>query len=396
MQIDQLRVRHNFVVVQDLVTPAILGIDFLQRHGLVLDFACTPISIRPSETQAEAHEQLRPMLEAHRRNRSRVYVIATLGGSSEDDIDECAIPDFRGPMEYDVPECPQPSFMSTLDEFKDLFKTTPGKTNLATHFIPTTGSPAKVPPRRIPAHFREEIELQIQTMLEQQIIEVSSSPWMAPAVFNRKKSGAIRICVDYRELNKRTKKDAYPLPLPNEVQDRLAGSTIFLTLDLQCGYWQLPVNPSDREKTAFSPGPGMGLYQFRRMPFGLTGAPGLFQRLMDRVMRGLQFVVTYMDDVLVHSADATEHQEHLRQAFQRLSDAGLTLRGKKCHFAMSEVTYLGHVFSESGMAPDRCKVKAVLDWAAPTDVTTVRQFLGLVSYYRRYIHQFAAIAAPLQ
>ena len=103
------------------------------------------------------------------------------------------------------------------------------------------------PPRRIPAHYRQEIEKKINTMLEQGIIEESSSPWMAPAVFVPKKSGEIRMCIDYRELNKRTKKDAYPLPLLDEVQDRLAGSTIFSTLDLQSGYWQLPVNKSDRE-----------------------------------------------------------------------------------------------------------------------------------------------------
>ena len=154
----------------------------------------------------------------------------------------------------------------------------------------------KVPLRRIPANYRAEVERQIQTMLEEGIIEESSSPWMAPAVFVRKKTGEIRLCVDYRELNKKTAKDAYPLPRPDEVQDRLAGSTVFSTLDLQSGYWQLPVHPNDRPKTAFSPGPGMGLFQFCRMPFGLLGAPASFQRLMDKVCRGLPFVTTYLDD----------------------------------------------------------------------------------------------------
>ena len=147
----------------------------------------------------------------------------------------------------------------------------------------------KVPPRRVPAQYREEVERQIQQMLDLGIIEESSSPWMAPAVFVRKKSGAIRLCVDYCELNKKTTKDAYPLPLPDEVQDRLAGSTVFSTLDLQSGYWQMPVHPTDQHKTAFCPGPGMGLFQFCRMPFGLTGAPSSFQRLMDKVLRVLAF-----------------------------------------------------------------------------------------------------------
>ena len=177
---------------------------------------------------------------------------------------------------------------------------------------------------------------------------------------------------------------------------RLSGSTIFSTLDLQSGYWQLPVSPSDRQKTIFCPGPGMGLYEFRRIPFGLTGAPSSFQRLMDKVLRGLPFVTIYLDDILVHSANVKEHGHHLQEVVQRLADAGLTLRGKKCHIGMTSVPYLRHVFSSSGMEPDSTKVQRVQqEWPVPTDATQVRQFLGLASYYRRYIHSFSDIAAPL-
>ena len=166
-----------------------------------------------------------------------------------------------------------------IQQFKHLFVTKPIGTY---HYIPTSGAPVKVPPRCIPAHYRAEVEAQLQEMLDNHIIEEnSSSPWMAPAVFVKKKSGDLRLCVDYRELNKRTARNVYPLSLPDEVQDCLAGSCIFSTLDLQSGYWQLQVNPADKEKTVFCPGPGMGLFQFCRMPFGLTGAPGSFQRLMD-------------------------------------------------------------------------------------------------------------------
>ena len=170
----------------------------------------------------------------------------------------------------------------------------------------------RVPPRRI--HYQEEVETHLSIMLQQGIIEESSSPWMAPAVYVMKKSGDLRLCVDYQELNKRTKKDAYPFPLPDEVQDRLSGSTIFLTLDLQSGYWQLPVSVQDREKTAFCPGPGMGLFQFRRMPFGLTGAPSSFQRLVDKILRGLPFVMIYLDDILVHSANVDMHNCTCKQS----------------------------------------------------------------------------------
>ena len=276
-----------------------------------------------------------------------------------------------------------------------MFRGSPGSTTVAEHFITTTGAPVKVPPRRIPANYRLDVEKQIQTMLKEGIIEECSSPWLAPAVFVRKKTGDIRICIDYRELNKRTVKDAYPLPCPDEVQDHLAGSVIFSTLDLQSGYWQLPVNPSDRAKTAFCPGPGLGLFQFRRMPFGLTGAPASFQRLMDTILRDLPFVTTYLDDVLIHSPSTEEHESHLKVVFDRLQSAGLTLRGGKCSIGVCQVRYLGHVFSARGMEPDSNKISAVCEWATPTNSSDLRSFLGLASYYRRYIKCFADIASPL-
>ena len=158
---------------------------------------------------------------------------------SEEALDECAIPLFGQPFAYDMPPCPHEQLSSVMQDYKELFRTRPGQTNLAKHFIPTADSPVKVPPRRIPAHYRAEVEKQLQDMLELGIIEESSSPWMAHMVFVPKQNGELRLCVDYRELNKRTVKDAYPLPRPDEAQDHLSGSSIFSTLDLQYGYWIL-------------------------------------------------------------------------------------------------------------------------------------------------------------
>ena len=154
-----------------------------------------------------------------------------------------------------------------------------------------------LPARPIPQSYRAEVRWQIAEMLEREIITESSSPYCSPAVFVKKKNGDLRICIDYRRLNAKAFKDSYPLPLPYEVQERLAGAAKFSKLDLNSGYWQVPLHCNDREMSAFSPGPGMGLFQFNVMPFGLTNAPGTFQRMMDSVLRGLEeFCFTSVDD----------------------------------------------------------------------------------------------------
>eukprot|EP00731_Ephydatia_muelleri_P021178 Em0013g905a len=353
--------KHYFVVVKDLITPVILGVDFLQDKGLVLDFTTTPVTVTPriernTQNKQKSHYiplELAPALEAEKRRRSKFCAALSVVDDNSEEIEGCTIPTFDDHANVELPEFIKPCFNSTVQEFKDLFIMTPG------------------------------------------IIVESSSSWMAPAVYVRKKSGELRLCVDYRELNKRTHKDAYPLPLVDEVQDRLSGSVIFSQLDLQSGYWQVPVDCVDQEKTAFCPGPGMGLFQFTRMPFGLSGAPSSFQRLMNIIMRGLPFVSTYIDDVLIHSESEELHKVHLREAFKRLRQAGLTLRGVKCQIGMSQVTYLGHVFSGNGMTPDGSKIRAVTEWPKPVDAGDIQQFLGLASYYRRYINRFADLAAPL-
>ena len=384
---------HTFIVVKDLIAPAIIGVDFFQQHKLTVDFSKGSIHIY-SLPQSTVSDDLQHIWQAAVKHKPPVNCVAATLDASDVTID-CAIPDYGAKQQFDLPYCESAEFSAVVSEYQDLFSTTPGYTSLAYHYIPTQGPPIRVPPRRVPAHYRTEVERQIQQMLEQGVITESSSPWMAPAVFVPKKSGELRICIDYRQLNKQTVKDAYPLPLPDEVQDRLAGCMVFTTLDLHSGYWQLPVAPHDQLKTAFCPGPGMGLYQFCRMPFGLTGAPGSFQRLMDSVSRGLPFVMTYLDDLLIYSPTPQAHEQHLRQVFQRLRDAGLTLRGTKCHIGLPQVSYLGHIFDGKGMHPDPSKVDSIHQWPPPSNVTALKQFLGLASYYRRYIKGFADIAAPL-
>ena len=210
------------------------------------------------------------------KHKPYIGAVAVLGDMAVEATEECAIPDYGAVKNFELPNCTRTTFSGVINQYKNLFCNirTREKTTRAYH-IPTKGQPICVPPRRVPAHYRDKVEHQINEMLEQGIITQSSSPWMAPAVFVPKKSGDLRICIDYRELKQATK-DAYPLPLPDEVQDCLAGSTIFSTLDLQSGYWQVPVRQEDQEKAAFCPDPRMRLYQFRQMPFDLTGAPSSF------------------------------------------------------------------------------------------------------------------------
>jgi len=199
----------------------------------------------------KALDTLNPIVAAQQKVRERYC--GTIGlEHSEGNIDKHTVPKFDAPFQIEFPGGVNPMFQCIMDKYKELFKTSPGQTTATHHYIPTVGSPTRVPPRQIPANYKDEVLRQLQVM---GIIEVSNSPWMAPTVFVRKKTGDLRLCVDYRELNKKTTYDAYPLPLPDEVQDRLANSAVFSTLDLQFGYWQLPVSVKDCKKTAFCPRP---------------------------------------------------------------------------------------------------------------------------------------------
>ena len=166
-------------------------------------------------------------------------------------------------------------------------------------------------------------------------------------------------------------------------------------MDCRKGFWQVPINPADQCKTAFSPGPGMGLYEFCRLPFGLSGSPGTFQLLMDHILRDLPFVMVYIDDILIFSDNMENHTDHLCKVFHRLREHRITLHAEKCKLGFTEVAYLGHIFGKEGMSPDPAKVQVIKDWPTPTDINGLRRILGLASYYRRYIKGFSTIAEPL-
>ena len=246
--------------------------------------------------------------------------------------------------------------------------------------------------RRIPPDRRREVQKLLDEMLTSKVIEHSKSPWASPIVLVRKKDNSLRFCVDYRKLNTVTHKDAYPLP---RIDDTLAGSKWFSALDLLSGYWQVEVAEGDRQKTAFCT--MEGLFEFRVMPFGLCNAPATFQRLMDLVLAGLQWshCLVYLDDVIILGTSFEEHLANLQLVFDRLQQAGLKLKPKKCNVLKHRVQYLGHIVSDKGVQADPSKIEKVASWPIPVSTKEVQQFLGLAGYYRRFIKDCAKIARPL-
>jgi hypothetical protein len=211
----------------------------------------------------------------------------------------------------------------------------------------------------------------------------------------KKKDGSLRFCVDYRQLNEKTVKDSYPLPRIDDCLDTLGGSVWFSTVDLRSGYHQVAMDQEDARKAAFVT--RRGTFAFTVMPFGLCNAPATFQRLMDHAMVGLNFEVclVYLDDIIVFSPDVETHLDRLEQLFVRLRQANLKLKPSKCHFLQSSVEFLGYFVSGNGISTDPHKVEVVQNWPTPTKLREVRSFLGLCSYYRRFVEGFSTLAEPL-
>nr|GEW28913.1 putative reverse transcriptase domain-containing protein [Tanacetum cinerariifolium] len=234
-----------------------------------------------------------------------------------------------------------------------------------------------------------------QELSDKGFIRPSSSPWGAPVLFVKKKDGSFRMCIDYQELNKLTVKNCYPLTRIDDLFDQLQGSSIYSKIDLRSGYHQLRVREQDTPKTAFRT--RYGHYEFQVMPFGITNAPAVFMYLMNRVCKPYldKFVIVFIDDILIYSKDEKKHEEHLKAILELLKEEKLYAKFLKCEFWVPNVQFLSHVIDSRGIHVDPAKIESIKDWASPKTPTEIRQFLGLVAYYRRFIEGFSKIAKSL-
>ena len=296
----------------------------------------------------------------------------------------------------DLTESQRQQVKELLREFSDIFSGKPNLTSVATHKIDTGDSPPiRSSPYRIPQKLEEEVNNEIERMLEMGIIRPSTSPWAAPVVIVPKPDGTIRLCVDYRKLNFVTKMDAYPIPSMEKMIEKIASAKYISTIDLTKGYWQIPLETSTIEKSAFII--TKGLYEFLVMPFGMKTAPASFQRMMsETVLNGLDFADAYMDDVEVDTATSfPQHICELKQVLERLRECKLNARPSKCKLAMSTVDFVGHRVGGDRIQPREALVQAIIEYPRPQTKKQVRSFLGLIGYYRKFIPNLSDRAAVL-
>ena len=285
-------------------------------------------------------------------------------------------------------------FMDLANEFQSLFTEAPGTTSLAQHHIKlTSDQPVRSRPYPVPYSLRESLKKDITDMMKMGVIRESSSPYASPVVVVKKKDNTNRICVDYRRLNKLTIFDPEPMPTAEHLFQKLNGDKYFTRIDLSKGYWQISIPEGDIPKTAFVTPDGS--YEFLKMPFGMINSAATLKRAMKKLLHGLDNVEFYWDDILVHTRTWEEHIKALRELFNRLLAAGMTIRPTKCLFGVNTVDFLGHRLEEGLIGLHEDNVTKIRDAPRPTTKKQIKSFMGLAGYYRDFIPNFAALAAPL-
>ena len=413
----------------------VLGNDWVRSHRAVLDYdkrcmsvmsrdkrysipceAFLPDAVGKAKSAIRVSQVTRVQAKrlVLRKRRQSYFVQVRLAPDTQPEQDPAAQSTHVTSLELGAPEQPPGSPILSGDglvpslelealkaEFGDVLRDVPPglpPEREVDHTIPLVEGAQ--PPRRrgfrmSPAE-RREVEKYIQELIQMGWVVPSTSPFNAPILFIPKPDGSLRVCLDYRALNALTVKNRYALPRSDDLIDSLAGATVFTALDLASGYWQIRLNPEDCPKTAFST--HFGHFEWRVLPMGLSNAPGTFQALMNRLFTGKglgTFVAVYLDDILIYSRTPEEHLKHLRTVFEVLRESKLYCRPHKCHFNKSELKYLGHIVGSDGIKVDPAKIKVVTEWPVPVNPRDVRSFLGLATYFRRFIQGFASLAAPL-
>eukprot|EP00253_Pinus_taeda_P004481 PITA_04481 len=359
----------------------LIGMDWLEKHWSLVDCKTKIIYYRDQQGNSKEIQgikrpvQVRPItanqLVKCVQKGCQVYAIQVSYATSKD----------KSASLDNIP---------VIQEFTDVFpEEIPGlpprkNIDFTIELVPGA-APVSRAPYRMSVPELTELKMRLQELLDKNYIRPNVSPWGAPVLFVKKKDGNLRMCIDYRQLNKLTIKNKYPLPRIDELFDQVKGRTIFSKIDLRSGYHQIRIKDEDIAKTAFRT--RYGHYEFVVLPFGLTNAPTTFMCLMNGIFHPYldQFVLIFIDDILIYSRIIEEHHEHLRVVLQTLREHQLYAKFSKCDFFKLEIQYQGHVITKDGIAVDPEKIKVIMEWPVPKDVADVRSFMGLAGYYRRFV-----------
>ena len=385
----------------------ILGQQWLDSNKCLIDYATKTCTLRshnrrytlqcgPQTSKANLSSNFSPTLQA----MTALQAKRLFRKQSAILPEQCKLIVVRASTTEPSSQDDQPQIQELCQQYAQVFSSPPPglppqrEIVHAINLLPGSSPPFK-PIYRLSMKEKKETDTTIKELLEKQLIQPSTSPFGAPILFVGMKDGSLRMCVDYRALNKLTIKNRYPLPRIDDLLDHLHGARYFTTLDLASGYHQIRIHDPDVPKTAFRT--SLGHFEWKVMPFGLCNAPATFQNAMNCLFGhriGL-FVLVYMDDILIYSKSKEEHTQHLHEVLSLLQQHEYHVKISKCHFYQTKVSFLGHLISQDGLQVDPAKIETVKKWHPPTDKTGVRSLLGFGNYFRRFIYGYSQIVLPL-
>jgi len=388
----------NFIILSNNVIPMLLGVDwFCKTHAT--------LNVEKQEITFNSKHQVNGVYRSKKMEEEYLTQTLLMDDTYEETIEDedweqMEKKPIREEFEYNKELKPEENerLYKLLEKFALNFAySTEDLKNPCTvykHEIKVTCTePIYQQPYRRSQKDNELIRKEVQKMLKNGIIRISVSPWSSPVVIITSKDGSKRFCIDFRKVNLVTLRDPFPMPRIDDIFDSLAGCVIFSTFDGKKGFWQIELDEKSKPITAFTTSEGH--YECNRLPFGGKGGPAAFNRVIAIVFAGASYILNFIDDLIIKSKSIEEHFEHLEDAFKRLENANIKLNIKKCSFFKKEINILGHTITKNTIKMNCDKVKAIQNWTTPFKVKHVQAFLGITGYYRKFIRDFAKIAAPL-